>query len=275
MMQKPIDSGEDLTIIALVASRTYVSISAETELDRIKRQSPTNIIKVNNPQNFQNYLASGRSKNQQKQSHAQICIWRPHFCWQIRRAVDYGWPTVVLHFIGFNGVVIGTTPCLISSLQLTLQVKNANSEMSAIPLYIPSDDNLAIFPMTAETITAFLIQPSERNSTSAVTTLFKITETASFPFAHKIKYLEKKTSSQSNQHNRVTIYDQKAHRFASLCSDSDAIGVYRTSRHGNLLYDSGRYSASEHVSELAIDNESIRKAELYILAPHTRNYWQN
>ena len=38
---------------------TYVSAIAQTELDRIKQQAPSNILKIDDPPNFQIQVANG------------------------------------------------------------------------------------------------------------------------------------------------------------------------------------------------------------------------
>ena len=44
MLCVPLDFENGLTIDALVDSRAYVSANAQSELDRIKQQAPTNIV---------------------------------------------------------------------------------------------------------------------------------------------------------------------------------------------------------------------------------------
>ena len=47
-------------------------------------------------------------------------------------------------------------------------------------------------------------------------------------------------SSQSNQHNGVTLLDQEAHtNYTILCSHFGAIQIYQTSGDGNPQYDPG------------------------------------
>ena len=59
MLYVPLDFENGLTIDALVDSRAYISAIAQTELDRIKQQAPSNILKVDGPPNFQIQVANG------------------------------------------------------------------------------------------------------------------------------------------------------------------------------------------------------------------------
>ena len=52
MLYVPLDFENGLTIDALVDSGAYVSAIAQNELDRIKQQSPSNILKIDDPPNF-------------------------------------------------------------------------------------------------------------------------------------------------------------------------------------------------------------------------------
>ena len=52
MLYVPLDSENGLTIDALVDSGAYVSAIYQNELDRIKQQSPSNILKTDDPPNF-------------------------------------------------------------------------------------------------------------------------------------------------------------------------------------------------------------------------------
>ena len=59
MLYVPLDFENGLTIGALVDSGAYVSAIAQKELDRIKQQSPSNILKIDDPPNFQIQVANG------------------------------------------------------------------------------------------------------------------------------------------------------------------------------------------------------------------------
>ena len=60
MLYGPLDFENGLTIVALVDSGAYVSAITQKELDRIKQQSPSNILKIDDPPNFQIQVANGQ-----------------------------------------------------------------------------------------------------------------------------------------------------------------------------------------------------------------------
>ena len=53
------DFENGLTKINLVASEAYVTSIAQSELDRIKQQAPSNILKIDNFPVFQKQVANG------------------------------------------------------------------------------------------------------------------------------------------------------------------------------------------------------------------------
>ena len=60
MLYVPLDFENGLTIDALVDSGAYVSAIAQKELDRIKQQAPSNILKFDETPNFQTQVANGQ-----------------------------------------------------------------------------------------------------------------------------------------------------------------------------------------------------------------------
>ena len=95
--------------------------------------------------------------------------------------------------------------------------------------------------LTTKTITAFVDQVSEWNTTGTVTPLENFTETASLILSHSLSAITDRQTdnSQSNQHNGITLYNQQEHRNCRvLRSHSGAIQVNQTSTHGNPWYDS-------------------------------------
>ena len=56
MLYVPLEFENGLTIDALVDSGAYVSAIAQKELDRIQQQAPSNILKIDDPPNFLNFL---------------------------------------------------------------------------------------------------------------------------------------------------------------------------------------------------------------------------
>ena len=60
MLYVPLDFENGLTIDALVHSGAYFTAIAQIKLDRIKQQAPSNILKINEPPNFQIQVANGQ-----------------------------------------------------------------------------------------------------------------------------------------------------------------------------------------------------------------------
>ena len=60
MLYVPLGFENGLRIDALVDSGAYVSAIAQKDLDRIKQQSPSNILKIDDPPNFQIQVANGQ-----------------------------------------------------------------------------------------------------------------------------------------------------------------------------------------------------------------------
>ena len=73
MLYVTLDFKNGLTVDALVDSGAYVSAIAQKELDRIKQQSPSNFLKIDDPPNFQIQVASGKlEKPTHSNNHNQI-----------------------------------------------------------------------------------------------------------------------------------------------------------------------------------------------------------
>ena len=60
MLYVPLDFDNNLTTDALVDSATYVTAITQDELDTIKQNAPNNILKTDDPPNFQMKVASGQ-----------------------------------------------------------------------------------------------------------------------------------------------------------------------------------------------------------------------
>ena len=60
MLYVPLDFENGLTTDPFVDSEAYVNAIAQKEQDRIKQQAPSNIIKIDEPPNFQIQAASGQ-----------------------------------------------------------------------------------------------------------------------------------------------------------------------------------------------------------------------
>ena len=60
ILYMPLDFENNLTLDALVDSGAFVSAIAQTDLDTIKKKAPNNILKSDDPPNFQIQVANGQ-----------------------------------------------------------------------------------------------------------------------------------------------------------------------------------------------------------------------
>ena len=62
MLYVPLDFEDNLTVDALADSRAFVSAIAQKDLETIKQKAPDNIVKIDDPPNFQIQVANGLEK---------------------------------------------------------------------------------------------------------------------------------------------------------------------------------------------------------------------
>ena len=60
MLYVPLDFEKNLMVDALVDSGAFVSAMAQNDLDTKKEEAPNNILKINDPPNFQIQVANGQ-----------------------------------------------------------------------------------------------------------------------------------------------------------------------------------------------------------------------
>ena len=161
MLYVPLDFENGLTIDALVDSGAYVSAIAQTELDRIKQQAPSNILKIDDPPNFQIQVANGQLEKLTATATLKFDIGDHIFAEHFVVTKNLTGPIIGLHFMKHNSVVIDTTHGLIHFPHLTMQVKSASSQVSAKPQPVLIHDSITIPQMTTKTITAFVDHSSE------------------------------------------------------------------------------------------------------------------
>ena len=182
----PLDFDNGLTIVALVDLGAYVSTIAQKELDIMKQQAPSNILKIDDPPYFQIQVAKGQLEKPIARANLKVDfgdhIFAEHFV-VMKRLTG---PIIGLHFMRHNSVVIDTTHGLIHFPHLTMQVKSASSGTSAKRQVVLIHDNVTVPPMTTKTITAFVDHLSEWNTTGTVTPVEKVTEAASRIISHSI-----------------------------------------------------------------------------------------
>ena len=186
MFYVPVVFANGLTIDALVDSGAYVSGRAQKELDRNKQQAPSNILKIDDPPNFQIQLANGPLEKPIATTTLKFGI-GDHIFVEILVVMKNLKGTIIgLHFMRHNSVVIDTTYGLMHFPHFTMQVESASSKTSAKPQAVLIHDSTTVSPMTTKTITAFVDHLSEWNTTGTVTPLKKFTEAASLILSHSI-----------------------------------------------------------------------------------------
>ena len=186
MLYVPLDFKNGLTIDAFVDSGAYVSAIAQKELDRIKQQSHSNILKIDDPPNFQIQVANGQLEEPTATTTLKFDIGDHTFAEHFVVMENLTGPIIGLHFMRHNSVIIDTTHGLIHFPHLTMQVKNALNQTSTKPQAVFIHDNIAIPQMTTKTITAFVDHVSEWNTTGTVTPVEKFTETASLLLSYSM-----------------------------------------------------------------------------------------
>ena len=195
MLYVPLYFENGLTIDALVGLGAYVSAIAQTELDRIKRQAPANIFKIDDSPNFQIQVANGRFEKPISTTTLKFDIGDNIFAEHFVVMKNLTGPFIGLHLMRHNSVVIDTTHGLIHLPHLTMQAKKAAIEPSAEPQSVLVQDNTTVPPMTTKTVTAFVDLSSEWHKTGTVTPVGKFTETASLLISQSISTInDKKTA---------------------------------------------------------------------------------
>ena len=186
LLYVPLDFENGLTIDALVDSGAYVSAIAQRQLDRIQQQAPSNILKIDDPPNFQIQVANGQLEKPTATATLKFDIGDHIFAEHFVVMKNLTGPIIGLHFMKHNSVVIDTTDGLIHFPHLTMRVKSASSQASAKPQPVLIHDSITIPQMTMKTITAFVDHSSEWNTTGTVTPVEKFTEAASLIISHSM-----------------------------------------------------------------------------------------
>ena len=179
MLYVPLDFENGSTKDALVDSEAYVSAIAQKKLDRIQQQAPSNILKIDDPPNFQIQVANGQLEKPTATTTLKFDIGDHIFAEHFVVMNNLTGPIIGLHFMKHNSVVMDTTHGLIHFPHLTMQVKSASSQASTKPQLVLIHDSITIPQMTTKLITAFVDHVSEWNTTGTVTPVEKFTEAAS------------------------------------------------------------------------------------------------
>ena len=147
-------------------------------MESIKQKAPNNILKIDDPPNFQIQVANGQLEKPLSTATIKFEIGDNSFAEHFVVMKKLTGPIIGLHFMRNNSVVIDTTHGLIHFPHLTMQVKTASSETITRPQPVITDESLTIPPTTTKAITAFTYHPLKWNNTGTVTPLEKFTETA-------------------------------------------------------------------------------------------------
>ena len=185
-MYVPLDFENSLTMDALVDPGAYVSAIAQKELDRIKQEAPSHILKNDELPNFQIQVANGQLEKPIATATLKFDIGHHIFAEHFVVMKNLTGPIVGLHFMRHDSVVADTTHGFIRFPHLTMQVKIALSQTSAKPQAVLIHDSITIPQMTTKTNTAFVDHLSEWNTTGTVTPVEKFTKTASLIISHSM-----------------------------------------------------------------------------------------
>ena len=189
MLYLPLDFVNGLTMAALVDSRAQVSAIAQKEMDVIKQQAPSKILKIDDPPNFQFQVANGQLEKPIATVTLTNDIGDHIFAEYFVVLKNLTGPIKWSPFMRDNSVVIETTHGLIHFPHLAMQIKSASSGTSAKPQLVLIHDSITVPPVTTKTTITFVDHLSEWNTTGTVTPVEKFTEAASLLIFHSISIL--------------------------------------------------------------------------------------
>ena len=161
MVYVPLDFENNPTVDALVDSGAFVSAIAQDDLKTIKQKAPNNILKNDDPPNFQIQVANGQLGKPFSTATLKVEIGDNSFAEHFVVMKKITGPVIGLHFVRNNSVVINTTHGLIHFPNLTMQVKTTSSETTTQPQPVTTDEALNIPPTMTKAITAFIDHPSK------------------------------------------------------------------------------------------------------------------
>ena len=128
MLYVPLDFDNNHTVDALVDSGAFVSAIAQDDLETIKQKASNNILKIDDPPNFQIQVANGQLEKPLSTATLKFEIGDNSFAEHFVVMKELTGPIIGLHFMRNNSVVIDTTHGLIHFPHLSMQVKTASSE---------------------------------------------------------------------------------------------------------------------------------------------------
>ena len=125
MLYVHLDFENGLTIDVFVESGAYVSAIAQKDLDIIKQQAPTNILKIDDTPIFQIQVANGHSEKPIATAKFKFDIGDYIFAEHFVEMKNGAGPVLGFHFMRHNSVVNDTTRGFILFPHLTMPVKSA------------------------------------------------------------------------------------------------------------------------------------------------------
>ena len=213
MLYVPLDFENNHTVDALVDSGAFVSAIAQDDLEMIKQKAPNNILKIDNPPNFQIQVANGQLEKPISTATLKFETGDNSFAEHFVVMKKLTGPIIGLHFMRNNSVVIDTTHGLIHFPHLTMQVKTASSETTTKPQPVIMDADLTIPPATTKNSHSLhwpSLEMEHNGDRDTVGEVYGNSNSADFPLNFDNNWQE--NSSQSDQHNGITISYQKTHR---------------------------------------------------------------
>ena len=144
MLYVPLDFENNLTVDALVVSGAFVSAIEQDDWETIKQKAPNNILKIDDPPNFQIQVANSQFEKPLSTASLKFEIGNNSFAEHFVVMTKLTGPLIGLHFMRNNSVVIDTTHGLIHFPHLTMQVKTPSSETTTKPQPVITDEVLTI-----------------------------------------------------------------------------------------------------------------------------------
>ena len=192
-------------------SGAFVSEIAQIDLDTIKQKAPKDILKIDDPPNFQIKVAKDQLEKPLATTALKFRTGDNNFAEHFVVMSKLTGPIIGWHFMRNNSVVIDTTHGLIYFPHLTMQVETTLSKTTTKEQPVISDDALTIPPTTTKTITAFVDHPSKWNTTGMVTPLEKVSETASLLISHSVSTIvDRRISNTTKSPYVITKHTQIA-----------------------------------------------------------------
>ena len=144
----PLDFEDNLMVDALVDLGAFFSSIDQNDLDTIEEKARNNILKIDDPPNFQVQVANGQSEKPLATVTLNFEIRDNTFAKHFVVMSKLTGPINGLHFMRNSSVVIDRTHGLIHFPHLTMQVKTASKETTEKLQPVITDDSLTIPPTT-------------------------------------------------------------------------------------------------------------------------------